>query len=379
MAASRASALRLYEQRRTQADHDLAAANAGTDPTAQQTVSAALDQLGHYESLTSQAFLVNQQGNDPVGRPSQATLALYRQATDTMRGTLADVRTLTTRNSTVLDTTYATQRATALDARRWLGLLGGLLTTMLVVSQVLLRHRLRRRINPALLLATALTVLLTAIGVSLLTTTAEHMRVAKSEAFDSIIALSQARSLSYDANADESRFLVDPPRAAQYRQAFLDKSQSLLDLPDTDLFQYDTTLANALTAYHANNTDIRFTGYFGTEMRNITFPGERAAAEQVLATYQTYQRDDRHLRTLDLTAAVSFDTSTAPGNSDHDFNQYDAALTTLIQINQNAFTTAIHDGQATLAGWNALIPGIGTLLIVGLVAVGVWPRIAEYR
>jgi hypothetical protein len=32
-----------------------------------------------------------------------------------------------------------------------------------------------------------------------------------------------------------------------------------------------------------------------------------------------------------------------------------------------------------LAGWNALVPGIGTLLIIALVGIGVWPRIAEYR
>jgi hypothetical protein len=78
-------------------------------------------------------------------------------------------------------------------------------------------------------------------------------------------------------------------------------------------------------------------------------------------------------------AAISFDTGTAQGNSDYDFNQYDAALAALIQINQNASTGAVHDGQGTLAGWNALVPGVGTLLIVGLVALGVGPRIAEYR
>ena len=50
--------------------------------------------------------------------------------------------------------------------------------------------------------------------------------MAKSEAFDSIVALSQARAVSDDANADESRYLVDPARAGQYQQAFEDKSSS---------------------------------------------------------------------------------------------------------------------------------------------------------
>lgn len=385
LGTQRTAALRLYEQRRAQADHDIeqAAADAGTDPAGQRALNSAIDQLGRYESLTAQSFLVNQQGNDPVGRPSPAALALYRQATDTMRSTLADVQTLTTRNSALLDSTYATQRGNALDARLWLGLAGALVIAALVVTQILLRQRLRRRTNPMLLVATALAVLMTAISTGLLTTAAEQLRVAKSDAFDSIIALSQARSVSYDANADESRYLVDPQRANQYQQAFLDKSQSLLDLPDAGLFEYDARLATALDAYHANTADVQFPGYFGTEIRNITFPGERTAAELVLITYQTYQHDDRQLRSLnlagDLAGAVAYDTSTAPGNSNYDFNQYDTALTDVIQINQTAFTTAVHTGQDALAGWNALVPGIGTLLIIALVAIGVWPRIAEYR
>jgi hypothetical protein len=42
--------------------------------------------------------------------------------------------------------------------------------------------------------------------------------VAENDAFDSVLALSQMRAVSYDANADESRYLVDPARAGQYRQ-----------------------------------------------------------------------------------------------------------------------------------------------------------------
>jgi hypothetical protein len=300
-----------------------------------------------------------------------------------MRGTLADIQTLVTRDSGVLDATYATERATALTARLWLGLLGGLLTATLVLAQILLRRRLRRRTNPPLLVATTVTVLLTAIGIGLLTSAAEQLRVAKADAFDSIIALSQARAVSYDANADESRFLVDPQRAAYYQQAFLAKSQSLVDINGVGLFQYDTALADALAAYRANDTDVEFTGYFGVEMRNITFPGERAAAEQVLVTYQTYQRDDRRLRAQasagDPAAAISFDIGTTPGNSDYDFDRYDTALETLIQLNQNAFSTAIQTGRHELDSWNALIPGVGTLFVIGLVTLGVWPRIAEYR
>jgi hypothetical protein len=384
-AGDRTAALNLYEQRRVQADHDLdqAAADAGADPATQRTIATAIDRVGHYESLVAQSFLVNQQGHDPVGRPSAAALTLYRQATDSMRGTLPGVRQLIGRNHDVLDAAYADQRGRALGARVWLGVLGGALVACLVWLQVWLRRRLRRTVNPALVLASVAALVLTVGAIGVLSGAGEQLRVAKADAFDSIVALSQARAVSYDANADESRYLVDPGRAGQYQQAFLTKTQSLLNLDGAGLDRYDSAFAAALRAYAANHADIRFTGYLGTEMRNITFTGERAAAERVLANYQTYQRDDRRLRALATSgrrpAAIQFDIGTAPGQSDYAFNQFDSSLMALIGINQKAFDTAIHSGQDKVTGWSSVVPGLGVLLVVGLLLAGLWPRVAEYR
>lgn len=373
LATQRTAALNTYERRRSQADHDVAQVS-GT--------SQLLDQLGRYESLAAQAFLVNQQGHDPLGRPSPAALALYRQATDTMRDALADVRQLTGHESALLDSTYADRRGATTAARTWVVVLGGSAVAALVATQVSLRRRLRRRTNPALLLATALTLATAATGIGVLGVAANELTVAKSDAFDSIIALSQARSISYDANADESRYLVDPQRAARYQRAFLAKSQSLLTVYGDDLPVYEGALDVTLRNYLVGHED-DFAGYFGTEARNVTFPGEQAAVADTLTAYQAYQHDDGHLRALadggDLTGAVAFDIGTAPGESDHDFTAYDDALVALIQVNQNAFTTAVHNGQSVVAAWRVVLPGIGTLLVLGLVWLGVWPRIAEYR
>jgi hypothetical protein len=225
-------------------------------------------------------------------------------------------------------------------------------------------------------------VLVTASAVEL-SAAAGQLHVAKAEAFDSIIALSQARATSDDANADESRYLVDPARAVQYQQAFENKSQQLVQLAGAGIFQYDAALAQAINAYHANSADIGFGGYFGVEFRNITFTGERAAAEKTLAAYQLYERDDRHIRALnrggDLRAAIAFDTSYAHGNSNWAFTQYDNALVGLIAINQRAFDGAISAGQQDMNGWSNYIPAAAAALIVALVLAGVSPRLAEYR
>jgi hypothetical protein len=209
-----------------------------------------------------------------------------------------------------------------------------------------------------------------------------NLKVAKQDAFDSILALTQARAVSYDANADETRFLVDPGRAAAYQDAFLRKSQELVNVGNVGIFSYDAALAADIRAYQADNTNVRFGGYLGTEFRNITFTGERAAATRALLAYQVYEKDDRKLRAMaktNLAQAIAFDIGTGPGQSDWAFNQWDGALGSVITINENAFTAAIRDGHTTGSPWIALIPAIGTALIAALAIAGTHRRLAEYR
>src|SRR6202012_1629650 len=120
----------------------------------------------------------------------------------------------------------------------------------------------------------------------------------------------------------------------------------------------------------------------GAEFRNITFPGERAAAVRTLLAYQVYETDDRKLRAMaktNLAAAVAYDVGTAPGQSDAAFNAYDADLSSLIAINSAAFADAIQAGQGDTAAWNLAIPLAGAALLAALVLAGVRPRLAEYR
>jgi hypothetical protein len=216
-----------------------------------------------------------------------------------------------------------------------------------------------------------------------LSSEANHLKVAKQDAFDSIVALSEARALSYDANANESRYLLDPSRAAEYEQSFLDRSQALASFSGVGLAQYDGALDTALKAYQANHAEVRFGGYFAAELKSIPFGGKREALEKVLTAYQNYQRDDRQVRALasrgDLRGAIVFDVATTPGNSNYDFAQYDKALVAVISLNQNAFDTAIRDGETVIQGWTDAIPLFAILLISALLFVGVRPRLAEYR
>ncbi|WP_431682673.1 hypothetical protein [Kitasatospora sp. KL5] len=131
--------------------------------------------------------------------------------------------------------------------------------------------------------------------------------VAKSNAYDSVLALNRARAAAYDMNADESRFLTDPARAAAYEQGFIDIESALGD--------YDLQLKAAAEAHRADHSDVPFGSFLGDELRNIIFPGEQGAAERVLDAFRQYQLDDRTTRALRARGrfkeAVTFNTGLA--------------------------------------------------------------------
>jgi hypothetical protein len=382
----RQQAQAIYEQDRLHADQDLqrAAVAAGSLLSAQRPLRAVLNGVGRYEALAGEAMYVDGQGASQPGRPPAAALILYRQATDLLQGSiLPSAHSLADASAAGLDSAYLARRSAARHGALWVILSGVALLAILAGVQFCLVVRYRRLLSPALAAASLIALGLVTVSVTVLYAQAGHLRVAKSEAFDSIIALSQARAISDDANADESRYLVDPARAAQYQQAFQNESQHVAGLAGAGIFQYDAALARAISEYHANNADIRFGGYLGAEFRNITFTGERGAAVKTLAAYQVYERDDRHIRALNrsghLRSAIAFDTSYAHGNSNWAFTQYDNALVALIAINQRAFNEAIGAGQRGLTGWTGPIPAAAVILIAGLVLAGARPRLAEYQ
>jgi hypothetical protein len=390
LAADRSQDMATYASDRAAADEDLQQATVTeAGDAAEGSLRLVLERMGQYEALAADAILTDQTAGaagaagSAAGRAPAASLAYYRQATDLMRtGILPEVGALTTVSASSLDAGYQAGLATAGTGLAMVAVTGAALLAALVVTQLYLFTRFRRLVNPALAAATLIAVVLVALAATGLDAEAGHLKAAKQDAFDSILALTQARAVSYDANADESRYLVDPGRAAQYQQSFLTKSQQLADVGNVGIFGYDAALAADISAYSANNSDVRFGGYLGAEFRNITFTGERAAAVRTLLAYQVYERDDRVLRALakkNPQAAVAFDIGTAPGQSDWAFNQYDAALSSVIAINSDAFASAVAAGQGVAGDTDIAIYAAGALLLAGLVVFGVRPRLAEYH
>jgi hypothetical protein len=380
MPEQHADAQRRYTAARHSVSTDLQilAAAAQGDAKATTTVIGFDDSFARYQELIGRSL-----ENDLHPAEQANALTDYRSATDLLRQSLLpSAQQLGQSNNGAFEDTYGNARSAIQVQLVALLVLGGGLLAVLLGTQVHMARRFRRLLSPALVCATACAVLACALGWSVLAAQSHELKVARRDAFDSVVALSQARAISYDANADESRYLLDQERRGTYEQAFQDDSQRLLTLPSATLGTYDARLDAALAAYRHDPADLRFTGFYGDEFRNITFAGERAAAEATVTAYARYERDDRTIRTLvhqeRYQDAVQFCLGYGGGASDYHFEQYDAALRKLIGINAAAYSGAVTDGRSVLAG---RLSGAASALLAAaaLTALAIRPRLAEFR
>ncbi len=383
LVVTRATALRAYEQCRVQAGNDLRLATtiAGSDSATQATLSSIFDHFGQYEALAADIQLLDASEHNPAGHPSPDILTEYRQATDLMATMLGTIQDLTRANNDVLQSAYIATRHDSVVTDAWLGVFAVVLFAALIGLQVMLRLTMRRLLNPALLAATVLALVLVIGGAIATTQASTQLRIAKQNAFDSLLVLEQARAIGFDANADESRYLVDPVRVEQYEPAFFTKSQALAQVNASSYAQYYPALTTAMSTF-IDGTGLTIGGLFGDELRNIDFLGEDISARATLAAYHTYQQDDTAFRAQaenNLQQAISFYTSTDYGSSDGDFAAYNIQLNSVTDVNQHAFDAAIPAGINALSGWTNWIPYSLFALITIAAFLGVRPRLAEYR
>ena len=369
---TRAQSQAIYDRRRQQAYADLERLAASG-----VRVRDLLDGLGRYEALAADAQLLGQRDGP------DAALGAYRSATALLRQTLlTQAQTMVDAQAGHLTDGYRAETRSTTITRLAVLFVALLLVAVLVVLQVFLARRFRRTVNPGIAAATAVLVGLVAGSLVLLGLHSDRLHTQKQDAFDSIVALTRARAVSYDANADESRYLLDPAHAAEYERGFLDKTQEILSLPGATLSTYDQQLDSAWNGYLRDHGRIGWGGALGAEFGNITFAGERAAAESTVGLFQAYQKDDRQIRALVSAgrrdAAIRLCTSYAPGGSNYAFDRYDTALAGLIAINTRAFGAA-EDADRRDLGRSVWLPGVAAIAALALLVAGVRPRLAEYR
>jgi hypothetical protein len=392
-------AVKDYEKRRLQVDHDLVeAAKNITYPAERELVEQLVNQLGQYEAAIARAQLLRRREDKP------GALQAYRQAEEILHrqpdpelvkdkdrildpdrprdretigrlGLLAAAEQLDRVNRQHLDRAYAAGGQTCTWVVVGTVLLGLALLAALAAVQVFLYRRMHRVFNPALLGATAVAVGLLGYGLGSFRSASYSLKTAKQDAFDSIHALWRARADAYDANGDESRWLYDRERADAYEKSFHEGAARLVTLPP------GMTYAQLVSAVRGDRPPDKFQGYFAAELRNITFPGEREAATDALVKFVQYVAVDDQIRELerkgDHAAAVKLCIGTKPGESNYVFDQLDQALAKTIDINDRAFTEATDRGKGALAPFSP-VAAVLSLAVAGLALVGLRPRLREY-
>ncbi len=327
--------------------------------------------LSAYERLAIKARTLHQRGDE------RGAIVTYRDALAQLHGSLYPASDALAKANT--DALLRQEKSLSLTVAITADLTlftGAVLLAALLGTQLFLYRRTNRVLNPALVAATFLSFVMLLMVLRSLDRAHEQVRVARDDAFASLSALWQARAAAYDGNSDESRWLYDREHHPDLEKAFLDKAALLLKLPSEQTYAA-VTQAAASPAVLPSGT----TGYLAKELTNITFPGEREAAQETIRGWGVYYGDDEKIRQLENSGnhkeAVRFCISLAQGDSNWAYAQYDAALEKTIGINQTAFDDAIEQGFHAVRGYDVLLP-VTALFIGALTFVGIRPRLREY-
>lgn len=325
---------------------------------------------GEYIAKIQQARDFNQRG-DAAG-----VLSAYREAAKIMDERLLPAAdALDKANSDVLDRIYAQQQSDGARSLFFIVISGLLLIGVLVAIQLFLNYRTRRILNPMLLAATAIVIVFLGYTTRAFLSGSHNLKVAKEDAFESMHALREARALSYSANGDESRYLLDKQLASKHEQAFFSKIGKLATVPAGQTLE---TVATVSTPGKKVNG---FTGFLADELNNITFPGEREAAIANLSTLATYLAIDKQIRQLEQSGkhleAIALCVGNNQGQSNWAFDQLLNANQKVFDINEKAFNDSIGQASNDVAGFEITTPVVAVLVAM-LTLFGLLPRLKEY-
>ncbi len=116
-------------------------------------------------------------------------------------------------------------------------------------------------------------------------------------------------------------------------------------------------------------------------MANVTVSGMATALEQARVAFGDFRNVDAKLRTQisakQIDAAVTLNTSTDPGTSQEAFNRFITAMTSVRDVNHQAFDQSAASVSSTLQTNRVLLGLIGYVAIAVLIVVGVYHRYRE--
>lgn len=375
-AQHRAAASAVIEKQRLKVTDSLvdAAQNITYGDDEKRPIRAMMRDLGLYLEHAAEARLRFEQFDKGGARTS------YWQATDLLhKNLLVEAQNLDAANKVQLEVAYRLGTEETEGAEFLACVIGLLLTGTLVALQRTLFRKTRRIFNIPLVAATALAILLPLYLAGRFTNARHSLHTAKEDAFDSIHSLVRARALAYDANGDESRYLLDPTDGRSLALSFRDKIAIL----STSATAKPPTPSDLSTRKQATRSGIkpRDTGLLWDELDNITFPGELTAATRMVSSFRDYVTIDARIRKLasagKMDDAIELCIGDKPDESNAAFDRFDTALLATVDVNRAAFYHEMEDTNRSL-GTAETVSIFLTLLISGLTWLGLRPRLLEY-
>ncbi|WP_310413740.1 hypothetical protein [Chamaesiphon sp. OTE_8_metabat_110] len=303
-------------------------------------------------------------------------LNIYQSAATLMdRDIIPQAEQLGRVNSQELEKSYTRQRFTNGGIGLAIAIVGLIQIAILVIMQIFIYQRMRRILNLPLLGATAIAIVLLGYTISSFVGATANLKVAKADAFDSLYALRQMRSLSYKANADESRYLLDRANSPKHEQSFNDKVAKILTIPP------NLSIENVILNTSLDIKSGEVTGLFTNALNNITFNGERKLAIETLRSFNDYLKIDKQIRQLyrsgKVAEAIALCVGTNPGESNWAFDRYKNLHTELMELNKKEFEKNIKLGNNRVENFEIYTTAaLGSIAILTL--FGVRPRLLEY-
>jgi hypothetical protein len=328
--------------------------------------------------LNGSAYLLKlQEARDTHKRGDTiGTLNIYRDAASLMdTGIITKAEEISKLNAEELNNKYRDRKNNNLGIYVIISILGIVQIAILVAVQIFLYRRMRRILNLPLLGATAISIIFLGYALNSLGAAASSLKIAKEDAYESLFALRQMRSLSYKANGDESRYLLDRVNAATHEQAFNTKIDRIIKLPSNK----SSAMIIANVQQGAPTTEL--TGLFANALNNITFAGEREAAIETFVKFNDYLAIDKTIRQLyrsgKVAEAIALCIGNKPGQSNFAFDTYKDAQTRLIALNEKEFYRNIKIGNDRLANFE-IIAAAALITVSILTLLGLRPRLMEY-
>ncbi len=330
-------------------------------------VVAIATDIGRYLELYGEAHYRHDNKDLP------GAIATYRMATDLMHSKiLPAAEALDKANKDMMNDVYDAQSSASGSSEALAIVTGGALGFALLWTQVFFYHRTRRILNLPLVIATVLVAVFSGYLVSRFGAARADLKLAKEDAFESIHTLWKARAIAYDANGDESRFLLDAERERLYADSFKAKVSQLTTTPEFPK-AYEAEV-NRLKS----GKQVVARGLFADEFNNVTFDGERDAAIAMAKTFAVYYASDVQLRALQQKGDRAGAIRLCLGRSNEEFARFDAATSSVIRLNMDVFQRVLSDGDRGLKNAEWLDPFFA-IAIALLGFLGIRARLREYR